>query len=128
MEDILPVSDPFEVLGAVVARIAVDVVDLSPIEVCVCMPSHCDEPVNVERLPVHLCRNVMRSAVQSHERLRQELGRQDFADTPPVHDGRHRPCLTTDKTGVGGFIHRQTGDGTPQNHASGTNSPQCLPP
>lgn len=73
MEDILPVSDPFEVVSAIVARVAVDVVDLSPIEVCVCMPSHCNKPVNVECLPVHLCGDVMRSAVQSHERLRQKL-------------------------------------------------------
>ena len=73
MEDILPVSDPFEVVGAVVARIAVDVVDLRSGKVCVCMPGHCDEPVDVERLPVHLCGGVMRSTVQSHERLRQEL-------------------------------------------------------
>ena len=43
----MPVSDPFEVLGAVVARVAVDVVDLRSGKVCVCMPSHCDEPVNV---------------------------------------------------------------------------------
>lgn len=73
MEDILPMRHPFEVVSAIVARVAVDVVDLSSGKVCVRMPSHCDEPVNVERLPVYLCGDVMRLAVQSHERLRQEL-------------------------------------------------------
>ena len=73
MEDILPVSDPFEVVGAIVARVAVDVVDLSSGEVCVRMPSYCNEPVDVERLPVHLCGGIMRLAVQRHERLRQEF-------------------------------------------------------
>lgn len=47
MEDILPVSDPFEVVSAIVARVAVDVVDFCSGKVCVRMPSHCDEPVNV---------------------------------------------------------------------------------
>lgn len=80
----MPVGDPFEVLGTIVARVAVDVVDLRSDKVCVCMPSHRNEPVNVERIAVYLCRDVMRLAVQSHERLRQELRRQYFADTPPI--------------------------------------------
>ena len=43
----MPVRDPFEVVGAIVARVAVDVVDFCSGKVCVRMPSHCDEPVNV---------------------------------------------------------------------------------
>ena len=67
MEDILPVARPFEVVSPVVAAVAVQVIDLGSLKICVEMPRHGDQAVNVERSTIGFHRGVMRLAVQRHQ-------------------------------------------------------------
>jgi len=118
VEQVLTARHPFQIGGAVVILVAIDMIDLRTLEPCVRMPRHCHEAVDIVVHAADFDIDVMLTPVRDAESRFQYLARQYFAVGLESDMRPDASCLAPDETGVGCLIERQTGDDFPLHNLS----------